>query len=256
MTTIDTWTGTLQDDIRGVEKNLRDVDTKLNIRAQGLEVRIAEVEARVELGVGGRTGNDAGRAKPPKFDGSTLWAMFRRQFETVAGHNRWMPQEKATYLIAALQGLACDVLHGVPRGATAIEQLAHRAYPALPEDHVRKEAGRAFTDGVEDPDINPVVNPIPISYSLHTIRATILRIPCIIISGVLDNLFLSGISHKPSLSYLVNKVSAVFKLTVHWTTRLSSPFWYVGGPSFESWLEYGISCQDFQWLSSVDRDKH
>jgi hypothetical protein len=120
--------------------------------------------------------------------------MFRCQFKTVADHNCWMPREKVTYLIAALQGRACDVLHGVPRGATyeetiealedgfedqhlaaayrsqlktqtqkpgeslqesatAIEQLAHRAYPALPEDHVRKEAGRAFTDGVEDPDI-------------------------------------------------------------------------------------------------------
>jgi hypothetical protein len=70
----------------------------------GLKVRIAEVEARVELGVGGRTGNDAGRAKPPKFDGSTSWAMFRRQFETLADHNHWTPREKATYLIAALQG--------------------------------------------------------------------------------------------------------------------------------------------------------
>jgi hypothetical protein len=28
--------------------------------------------------------------------------------------------------------------------ATAIEQLAHRAYPTLPEDHIRSEAGRAF----------------------------------------------------------------------------------------------------------------
>jgi hypothetical protein len=37
--------------------------------------------------------------------------------------------------------------------ATAIEQLAHRAYPTLPEDHVRREAGRAFTYGVKDPDI-------------------------------------------------------------------------------------------------------
>jgi hypothetical protein len=187
MTSIDTWTGSLQDDITGVKKDL-------DIRAKGLEARIVQVEARAELDVGGRTGNDAGRAKPPKFDGSTSWAMFRRQFETVADHNRWMPQEKATYLIAALEGRACDVLHWVPRGATyeetiealedrfgdqdlaaayrsqlktrtqkageslqefatAIEQLAHRAYPALPEDHVRKEAGKAFADGVEDPDI-------------------------------------------------------------------------------------------------------
>jgi hypothetical protein len=29
---------------------------------------------------------------------------------------------------------------------TAIEQLAQRAYPALPEDHARREACRAFTD--------------------------------------------------------------------------------------------------------------
>jgi hypothetical protein len=37
--------------------------------------------------------------------------------------------------------------------ATAIEQLAHRAYSALPEDHIRREAGKAFADWVEDPAI-------------------------------------------------------------------------------------------------------
>jgi hypothetical protein len=37
--------------------------------------------------------------------------------------------------------------------ATAIEQLAHRAYPTLPDDHIRREAGRAFAWGVKDPDI-------------------------------------------------------------------------------------------------------
>jgi hypothetical protein len=37
--------------------------------------------------------------------------------------------------------------------ATAVEQLAHRAYPTLPEDHIRREAGKAFTDGVEDHEI-------------------------------------------------------------------------------------------------------
>jgi hypothetical protein len=30
--------------------------------------------------------------------------------------------------------------------------LAHRAYPALPEDHIR-EAGKAFTDGEDDPAV-------------------------------------------------------------------------------------------------------
>jgi hypothetical protein len=37
--------------------------------------------------------------------------------------------------------------------ATAVEQLAHRAYSTLPEDHIRREAGKAFADGVEDQDI-------------------------------------------------------------------------------------------------------
>jgi hypothetical protein len=36
---------------------------------------------------------------------------------------------------------------------TAIEQLAHRNYPTLPEEHIRREAGKAFEGGVEDPDI-------------------------------------------------------------------------------------------------------
>jgi hypothetical protein len=31
--------------------------------------------------------------------------------------------------------------------------LAHRASPALPEDHVRREAGRALADGLEDTGI-------------------------------------------------------------------------------------------------------
>jgi hypothetical protein len=34
--------------------------------------------------------------------------------------------------------------------ATTIE---HRAYPTLPEDNIRREAGKAFAEGVQDPDI-------------------------------------------------------------------------------------------------------
>jgi hypothetical protein len=36
--------------------------------------------------------------------------------------------------------------------ATAIEQLTSRAYPTLPEEHIRREAGFAFVEGVEDND--------------------------------------------------------------------------------------------------------
>jgi hypothetical protein len=37
--------------------------------------------------------------------------------------------------------------------ATAIEQLAHCAYSTLSEDHIRREAGKEFTDRIEDPAI-------------------------------------------------------------------------------------------------------
>jgi hypothetical protein len=37
--------------------------------------------------------------------------------------------------------------------ATAIEQLAHHAYPTLPEDYMKREARKAFSDGVEDHEI-------------------------------------------------------------------------------------------------------
>jgi hypothetical protein len=56
--------------------------------------------------------------KPPKFDRTASWAVFRCQFETVAERNCWMRQKKSIYLITALQGRDTSVLHGVPKGAT------------------------------------------------------------------------------------------------------------------------------------------
>jgi hypothetical protein len=152
--------------------------------------QLEEIEAMVERG----SRPAAIAAQPPTFDGTTSWAVFWRQFETVAEHNCWTQQGKYTYLITALQGRAADVLHGIPTSATyggalqaledrfedhhvaavyrsqlkartqqpgeslrefatAIEQLAYRAYPTLPEEHRRRQAGCAFMDGVEDTDI-------------------------------------------------------------------------------------------------------
>jgi hypothetical protein len=139
-------------------------------------------------------GAGASMVQPPKFNGTASWAVFRRQFETVAEHNGWTCQKNYTYLITALQGRAGNVLHGIPTSATyeetlqaledrfgdqhfaaayrsqlkarkqeageslrdfatAIEQLAYRAYSTLPEEHIRREAGSAFADGVADADI-------------------------------------------------------------------------------------------------------
>jgi hypothetical protein len=92
---------------------------------QGLEAKIAEVEALAERGRAIGTG--AGVAKPPKFDGTTTWTVFQRQFETVAEHNFPMHLEKFTYLITALHGRPTDVLHGFPKGATHEEALEGRS---------------------------------------------------------------------------------------------------------------------------------
>jgi hypothetical protein len=38
--------------------------------------------------------------------------------------------------------------------STAVERLAHHAYSALCKDHIRRETGKVFADGLGDPAIN------------------------------------------------------------------------------------------------------
>jgi hypothetical protein len=137
---------------------------------------LKEVKAKVKGGSGIGTGADA--AKPPKFDGTTSWAMFRCQFETAGEHNCWTRLKKSIYLITALQGWTnvkhrvlkaaiiekalealedrlCDqnlaaayhpllkmrtqgVRETLHESATAIEHLVHSAYLTLPNDHIKR----------------------------------------------------------------------------------------------------------------------
>jgi hypothetical protein len=168
------------------------METKIEVTLCEFQTQVKEIEGRAKgrRGRGTGAGPGEGAAKPPKFSGTKTWAVFRCQFETAAEHNYWTCQNKSTYLITALQGWATDMLHGVPKSTayeetwrstsetstlpprisqlktrtqgvtessqeftTAIEQLAHSTYPTLPEDHIRREAGKAFTDRIEDPDI-------------------------------------------------------------------------------------------------------
>jgi hypothetical protein len=131
--------------------------------------------------------------QPPTFNGNTSWSVFRRQFEIIVDHNPWSDREISTYQLTSLNGRAADVLHNIPTSttyedtlqaraenfgtqhfaaayrcqltwtqkageslqgfATAIERLAHHAYHNLSEDHIRREAGNAFSYCVRDPDI-------------------------------------------------------------------------------------------------------
>jgi ribosomal protein L23 len=121
---VDMWTGILKGDISDRKKNFHkdikntrndlheelDLMFQVEVEAIKTEIRINQKrmkatrrefqtqlkgdEAEAERGKGTRTG--AGAAKRPKFDGTTSWAVFRRQFETVAEHNCSPRQEKST----------------------------------------------------------------------------------------------------------------------------------------------------------------
>jgi hypothetical protein len=56
-----------------------------------------------------------GVVKPPKFEETTPWALFRRQFETVAEQNCWMHKEKSTCFITTMQERSHSVIHESPK---------------------------------------------------------------------------------------------------------------------------------------------
>jgi hypothetical protein len=151
--------------------------------------KVEEIEAGAERRRG--TGTSVGSGKPPKFDGTTSGAVFRRRFEIVAEHNCWTRQENSTYSITVFQDrigpttcyaesrnewpvrpwrTASGTTTWLPRiavswnrGPRMLEnpcKIYHSCrtvgpprLPALPEDHIRRDAGKAFADLVEDPAI-------------------------------------------------------------------------------------------------------
>jgi hypothetical protein len=82
---------------------------------------VKEVEAQAKCGK--VTGTRTGVAKPSKFDGTTFWAVFWHQLETIVKHNCWTSPEKSIHLITTLQAQATDVLQRVPKGQTYEETL-------------------------------------------------------------------------------------------------------------------------------------
>jgi BMFP domain-containing protein YqiC len=193
MTSLDIGTKKLREEFdAGTQATLSDMQT-IKILVQTtchvLETRLAEVEARPDHGLCGSTGTVVWTGKPPKFDGSTSWVVFRR-LEALEQY-KWEQREKATYLLAALQSRAAEALHGVHTGETyeeriealesrygdnnlvaaycsrlkarnqlaseslqefpsAIQQMTHRALAGLPEHYVHKEADHVFIDGIRE----------------------------------------------------------------------------------------------------------
>jgi hypothetical protein len=110
-------------DLTSAKKHGTFNETRSQIEATKREpqARLEAVEARAHLGR--VQGVCSSAVQPPIFNGKTSWAVFRLQFETVAEHNCWAGQEKSTYLITSLQGLATDVLHRIQKSAIYDETL-------------------------------------------------------------------------------------------------------------------------------------
>jgi hypothetical protein len=83
--------------------------TLIDTTQRGLEAKIVEVESHAESGRA--TGTSANMTKPPNFDRTTSWAVFQCRFKTIRKQICWTSLEKSTYL----QGMATNILHGVPK---------------------------------------------------------------------------------------------------------------------------------------------
>jgi hypothetical protein len=115
-------TRNLREDLsRNIEATRQDVETTrrdLEATQRDLETQMAALEARTKRAGGGSAGANVDKVKPPKFDGSTSWVVFHRQFDAAAIHNDWTPREKAAHLLSVLQSQAADILHRVPAEAS------------------------------------------------------------------------------------------------------------------------------------------
>jgi chromosome segregation ATPase len=89
---------------------------ELEATRRDLENQLAAVEMRTRRAAVGGNVTNASTVKPPKFDGSTSWAVSHRQFQAAATHNNWQPGEKAAHLLSALQGQAAYILQSSSRG--------------------------------------------------------------------------------------------------------------------------------------------
>jgi hypothetical protein len=72
-----------------VDARLKNVLSMVEVTRQDVEATRRDLEAQTRRVGGSSTGNNADKVKPPKFDGSTSWVVFQRQFDAAAIHNDW-----------------------------------------------------------------------------------------------------------------------------------------------------------------------
>ncbi|XP_058984141.1 uncharacterized protein LOC131804903 [Musca domestica] len=105
---------TVEVQIKELDKKVQSVDEKFlshDHRVTNLEKKISELEIK-----GGpvRVPDNTLKIKPPVFDGSTSFNVFKLQFETASSRNSWNDSDKAVALLLALKGSATDVIQSIP----------------------------------------------------------------------------------------------------------------------------------------------
>ncbi|XP_073841261.1 uncharacterized protein [Musca autumnalis] len=97
-----------------MENHLKKLDRQFlahDEKIVNLEKKMSELEIK-----GGpvRVIDNTLKIKPPEFDGSTSFDVFKLQFEAVSSRNSWNDNDKAVRLLMALKGGAADVLQNIP----------------------------------------------------------------------------------------------------------------------------------------------
>lgn len=110
----------LYTEVQRLEKELRD------IKKSETTTQVVQTSSKFNL-------------KPPTFDGTTSFAIFKFQFETASVQNQWNEEHQVAALIVALKGEAAETLQTIPenerRGYGEIIKALERKYGS---DHKRE----------------------------------------------------------------------------------------------------------------------
>jgi len=101
-----------------VEQQIRHLQEDIEATRKELDSQLAAVDASAVCTGSGGPRASSSTVKPPRFDGTTSWSVFHRQFEAAAFQNNWTQSERAAHLLSVLHRKAAGILHTVPADAT------------------------------------------------------------------------------------------------------------------------------------------
>lgn len=106
-----------------INQRINTIDEQMKQRVDAVEKAIEEIRTQVqgkvtispEPKVMSCLPEVSMKIKPPVFDGSVSWSVYKRQFDAAAKVNKWdSNEEKATALVLALRGKASELLQSIP----------------------------------------------------------------------------------------------------------------------------------------------